>query len=302
MNRLLVPLMSFLAACTLCLTPAHAQSDPVIEHAPLTAIPAGVPAVVSAVVTPGEGATLQTVEVLVRVTDAGTPVRFEMTGSDGSFSASIPVSVFKGVNVFWYSINAVDSQGRISSTRWIRVMILEGAEASSAAEETALNKKKLYWTGAALLLIGGGVALENHNDDGNDGPVSPPPPPQNNGGSRDDDDEDDTACQTQGKATILNLTQTCPVLGVGPSAVAADNIEVFVCADCAGGDLKIQTTWGDPITIANYNNANCSATPILIGKPSGIVPAGSEKISVFLGTTKIGEAAFPENDCGPIDL
>lgn len=292
------------AACmlVLALLPLAARAaDPEIKHVPITTLVRGIPAEIVAEVNAEPGATIVLAEVLVRVTDAGTPVRTPMTASGNSYSATIPLSMIEGVNVFWYSINVRDSQERISSTRWIRVVIVEGADPSkgAAATESGIGKKGWYWAGAALLVGGGAVALENHNDDGNDGgpaPTEPAPAPSN---SQDDDKEEPDsppACQGQGSATILNTTQDC-LLGV--SAVAS-GISITVCATCPGGTLLIQTTWGATQTIPDYNNAHCTA-PIVLEKPVGIFAVNQHMIRVYLNGNLITQAPYPTNLCPAVD-
>jgi len=285
----------FLSASTMSSVRA---ADPVIQHAPVTAAIRAVPVVINAEVTCDPGATITLAEVLVRVTDAGTPVRIPMSASGNSYSATIPVSMIEGVNVFWYSINVKDNLERVSSTRWLRVIIAEGAD-SSGGGKAASNLKKWSWTGAALLLgTGAGVLWEHHNDDGNDGPapVEDTPAPSQGGGPA------KPACQSSGTVNIVNTDPDCGPIAGRPRAALATKIEVSVCTDCNGGTVRVNTTWGgDEVVINNYDNSHCGGSPILIDKPVGSLPLNSEMIRVFVNGKKLAESPFPTSVCPAID-
>jgi len=284
------------------------SNDPSVKHAPITTAVRGVPVEITTVVTAAEGSSLTSVTVLVRVSDAGTPVKVDMAGQDdGSFNAVLPVTMIKNVNVFWYAIDARDSEGRIGGTVWYRVVILDAIDSGGGAGAEAKSWKKAAWIGGGLLAVGGAAAIiANQDDDDNDGENnnvpppkssgSPPPPPKDNSGNDSPD--------------LSGLTNfICNVTGNESAAYenfsrcdGTDDILVLICNTCLNADISATTSWGASDAISGFSNLGCntSVPRLRLPKPPGFPTPGTETVTILVNGVVIDTQVWPplsDNSC-----
>jgi len=285
--------------------------DLAVTHAPVSSAIRGVPVHIAATIETVEGSTVTSAVVLVRLTDAGTPMRTDMGSSeDGIYSAILPVSMFRSVSVFWYAIDARNDLGHVGGTPWMRVVIVDPlAEESGASAGAGASWKKAGLVGAGLLAVGGTVAIiANQDDDDDDGgesaPVNQPPPPKNNpppppssgGGSEPPDLSVLTnfICQVTGNesATYENLSR-CD---------GTDDILILVCNTCRNADIQAQSSWGEVSSITGYSNLGCNtgAPRLRLPKPPGFPTPGTESFTVTVNGVVIDTVVWPplsDNDC-----
>lgn len=285
---------------------------PLVGHVPVTTAVRGVPVDISATLHAQAGSVLTSQTVLVRLTDVGTPMPYSMVGKDGeenAYHAVLPVTAIEGVTVFWYAIDARDSQGRIGGTPWIRVVIIEpiaveGAiapeDAAAAAGGTGGGKTLAIVAGALLLGGGAAVLIENENDDGSGGgdddeDLPPPPsaaPPSNN-----------NPPPPSPPAPPAPTNTPCTGL-TGSESVTYDNlslcdngadIEILVCGTCPNATIEASGNWGESDSITGYNNPSCSPTAqrLLVPKTDGFPTPGSHTLTVFSNGQVIDSIPWP---------
>ena len=287
-------------------------NDLAVNHAPVTSAIRGVPVHITATIETVTGSTVTSAVVLVRLTDAGTPIRTTMGRSgDGVYTAILPVSMFRSVSVFWYALDARNDQGQVGGTPWIRVVIADPLLQDSAAGAAAfMDGKTAGLIGAGLLVAGGTVAIianqddDDKNDGGEPAPVNDPPPPKNNptpppssgGGSEPPDLSGLTnfICQVTGNesATYENLSR----------CESTDDILILVCRTCLNANIQAQSSWGEVSSIAEYSNVGCNTgSPRLrLPKPRGFPTPGTESITVTVNGVVIDTVVWPplsDNDC-----
>lgn len=311
MRTFLLGLCLLLAATT---QPARA-ADPAVTHAPVTTALRGVPVKIAATVEAAPGTTVTSAVVLVRLSDAGTPIRTPLTGSgDGAYSAVLPVSMFRSVSVFWYALDVRDDQDGSAGTPWLRVVIADPIEqgGSGAAAATAFDTKTAGLVAGGLLLAGGAAAvIANQDDDDNDtppanpDPATPPPPPRSGGsgsggGGGGDSPPDlsiltNVVCQTTGRESVTyeNLSR-CEGLA---------DILILVCNTCRNTDIRATASWGEQDQRSDYTNLGCNtgAPRLRIPKPPTSFPnPGSEVINVYVNDVLVDSVVWPplsDNSC-----
>jgi hypothetical protein len=286
-----------------------AANDPSVKHAPITTAVRGVPVEISALVEAAQGSSLTSVTVLVRVSDAGTPLKVDMAGKDdGSFNAVLPVTLIKNVNVFWYAIDARDSEGRIGGTVWYRVVILDAIDTGGGAGAEAKSWKKAAWIGGGLLVAGGAAAIIANQDDDDDngnnntpppepsGSSAPPPPPKENGGN----DSPDLSVLTN---FICNVTGNETASYENFSRCdGVDDILVLVCNTCLNADISATTSWGASDAISGFSNVGCntSVPRLRLAKPRGFPTPGTETVTILVNGVVIDTQVWPplsDNSC-----
>jgi len=293
---------------------------PNIKHVPTTAVVRGAPVNLSAIITPEPGSVLTSQVVLVRLTDAGTPIEHAMEGSavDNAYSVILPVALIKNINVFWYAIDTRDDQGRIGGTIWYRVVIIDpvdirggfvgkgGSESAAAAGLAGgggggggggLGTAGLVAGG--ILIVGGAVAIIENQDDDDDDKKDPPEvlPPEESGGRNDDDDEPSSppVCNgVTGNETVAyeNLS-LCGSFGKG--AKSLDNILILVCYTCPNATISAEGSWEASDQINGFNNPTCSQTApiLLLPKPDGFPTPGTYTITVYANGIEIDQIVWP---------
>lgn len=298
--------LSLLLLMLVAAAPSARAADPTMTHAPVTTALRGVPVKIAATVEAAPGAAVTSAVVLVRLTDAGTPIRTPLTGSgDGAYSAVLPVSMFRSVSVFWYALDVRDDQGGSAGTPWLRVVIADPIEqgGSAAAAAAILDTKTVGLVAGGLLLAGGAAAVianqddDDNNDRGGDpDPSIPPPPPKDNAGSGSDGGDTppdlsiltNVVCQTTGREAVSyeNLSR-CEGL---------DDILILVCNTCRNTDLRATASWGEQDQLADYTNLGCNtgAPRLRIRKPPTAFPApGSEVINVYVNDVLVDSVVWP---------
>ncbi len=283
---------------------------PEVKHAPVTTAVRGIPFEVAATIAAAEGSTVTSATVLVRLTDAGTPIRTPMAaGENGLHSATLPVSMFRSVSVFWYAVEARDQANRIGGTPWIRVVIADAMTKDGAAKAAESDRwKKAAWIGGGLLVAGGAVAIVAANDDDDDKPAEsvPPPatPPPKSGGSSSTDTGGGSPdlsgltnyiCKTTGREAVSyqNLSR----------CEGTDDILILVCYTCLNADIQADGSWGESASLSDYSNVGCnnSAPRLVLRKPARVFPTpGSESITVRVNGTVVATEVWPplsDNDC-----
>ncbi len=286
---------------------------PTITHVPLVTVVRGDPATVVAKIECATGTVLD-VKVYVRVLDAGKPSPIEMTkNSDGLYQAVIPISLIRGINRFWYYLDARgkttpdQAEEGVAQTRWYPVTIVDGATEGGGSGGAAGSKKALYWLLGGAGAVGGAVLWENHNDDGPDHQKPPPmannPPPSNNSNNNDDDEEEED------DDPAPPVTPPCIPTGdaSASSASACDTnspIAVYACSSCPDSLIEISASWG-PVVVVNNYNGGCVAEP----DPAGYLPQppnvpsiseGQFTITVRANGQLLGSIPWPDNgyfDC-----
>ncbi|HMP35769.1 MAG TPA: hypothetical protein PKC67_15645 [Kiritimatiellia bacterium] len=306
--------MKTLLACLLLLaaSPVARAADPTVAHAPVTTALRGVPVKIAATVEPAPGTTVTSAVVLVRLTDAGTPIRTPLTGSgDGAYSAVLPVSMFRSVSVFWYALDLRDDQGGSAGTPWLRVVIADPIEqgGSGAAAASALDAKTVGLVAGGLLLAGGAAVLIANQDDDDDRPANPdpaaPPPPPRSGGSSSGDGGGSSppdlsiltnvVCQTTGRETVSyqNFSR----------CEGTDDILILICNTCRNADIRATASWGEQDQRSDFTNLGCNtgATRLRIPKPITAFPSpGSEVVNVYVNDVLVDSSVWPplsDNDC-----
>lgn len=288
---------------------------PKIKHVPTTAVARGVPVKLVATITPEPGSVLTSQVVLVRLTDAGTPTEHAMqaTSEKDVFSLVLPVSMIKGVNVFWYAIDARDDQGRIGGTIWYRVVIADpvrmgagvyekgGAAAAAAGAGGGAGGGGIGTAGLVVggLLLGGGAAvIIADNDDDDDDPPKVLPP-EETGGRNDDDDNGGSSTPPSCTGVTGSETVSYENLSLCGSfdrgVIAQDNIMILVCYTCPNATIEAVGTWDESDQISGFSNPSCSPTvPILLlPKPDGFPTPGSETITVYANGIQIDQIVWP---------
>jgi hypothetical protein len=276
---------------------------PAVTHAPVSTAVRGVPVHITATIEAATGAPVTSAVVLVRLTDAGTPIRTTMNrGGDGAYTAILPVSMFRSVSVFWYAIDARDAQGEVGGTPWMRVVIADPMtqEGGGGAAAAGVNWKKAGLIGGGLLAAGGAVAIIAAQDDDDDsspaptGTTPPPkntsPPPSSSGGDEPPDLSGLTnvICQTTGRETVSyeNLSR-CEGLA---------DILIRVCFTCVNADIRATASWQEEDIITGFSNVRCSTSvPVLrIRKPPTAFPTpGSETINVYVNDVLVDSVVWP---------
>lgn len=300
LGRSLLVFVAFLATFGLAIQYSGAADDekavdpssPVIGHTPVTTAVRGIPVDITATISAQGGASITSKTVLVKVSDVGTPVNYPLTGagSGGAYNAVIPVSFIKGVSVFWYSISVFDSNGRISGTPWIRVVILDPVEQGGSQGEAGISggqgggsgpaepgaggggsggtgaaggggiETTTFIVGGVLLAGGTAVAIENHGDSKKKSVPEPEPEPQPqpkkpSGGNNESApvvEPEEPPCVTTGSETVMyeNLSFYCDE--------GFFDIMVLVCGTCPDATISATTSWGEMDSIAMYNNDLCN--------------------------------------------
>ena len=265
-------------------------SDPLIGHTPITTAVRGVPITISATLSAQGGASITSQTVMVKVSDVGKPVKYPFTGAGsegGVYNAAIPLSLMKGVSVFWYTINAYDSNGGIASTPWNRVVIIEPVESGSSTESnvgaggsggggsgtdggagsagssgaaggTGISTESATFIAGAILFAGGAaLAIESQSGSSSKegAPEESEPVAKKPGGGSPESAPVDPPCTTvTGSESVMyeNLSFYCDE--------STADILVLVCGTCPDATISATTTWGASDIIAGYNNDSCSPT------------------------------------------
>lgn len=288
---------------------------PTMNHVPLVTIVRGDPALVVAQVACENGEVLK-VQLFVRLTDAGKPTPVDMVRQgDGTYQAIIPIALLRGINRFWYYIDAHgkttpdQAEDGVAQTRWNPVTIVDAVTDGGGAGGGGAggSKKALYWLLGGAGAAGGAVLLENHNDDGPDNQNPPPPannpPPSNNSNNEDDEEEEEEDDSTP------PVNPPCIPTGdaSATSASACDTnspIGIFVCSSCPNSSLEISASWG-PVAIVNNYNGGCEAEPPTaaeLPQPPGVpsISEGQFSITVRANGQILGTIPWPDDsyfDC-----
>lgn len=287
-------------------------NDLVVTHAPVTSAFRGVPVNITATIETAPGSTVTSAVVLVRLTDAGTPIRTAMGRSgEGVYSTILPVSMIRSVSVFWYALDARNDQGHVGGTPWIRVVIADPLmQDSTAGSASFMDWKTAGLIGAGLLAVGGTVAIianqddDNENDGGEPAPVTDPPPPKNNptpppssgDGSKPPDLSGLTnfICQVTGNesATYENLSR----------CESTDDILILICRTCLNANIQAQSSWGEVSSITGYSNVGCNtgAPRLRLPKPRGFPTPGTESFTVTVNGIIVDTVVWPplsDNAC-----
>ena len=284
---------------------ARAEGDgPAVTHAPVSTAVRGVPVHITATIEAAAGAPVTSAVVLVRLTDAGTPIRTPMNrGGDGAYSAVLPVSLFRSVSVFWYAIDVRDARGEMGGTPWMRVVIADPMtqEGGAGAAAAGLSWKKAGLIGGGLLAAGGAVAIVAAQDDDDDdassaptGATPPPksaaPPPSSSGGDEPPDLSGLTnvICRVTGRETVSyeNFSR-CEGLA---------DILIRVCFTCVNADIRATASWEEEDIITGFSNIGCSTSVprLRIRKPQTSFPTpGSETISVYVNDVLVDSVVWP---------
>jgi len=150
---------------------------PLIRHAPLTTVVRGDPATVVAQIECPNGL-IEKSSVHVKVTELGRPFPIAMKPVEppGTYQATVPVSLLKGVARFWYYVEGVSMGAQRTQTHWYPVRIID-AHASSgaagglgsspaAAAASEGGKGTLLWIAGGTVLVGGAaVAVSGSTGD-----------------------------------------------------------------------------------------------------------------------------------------
>ena len=288
---------------------------PTMTHVPLVTVVRGDPATVVASIKCPTGSVLS-VQVFVRITDAGKPTPIDMQGNgDGTYQAVIPISLIRGINRFWYYIDARgkstpdQAEEGVAQTRWYPVTIVDGATEGGGAGGGGVSKKALYWLVGGAGAVGGAVLWENHNDNGGSGGGTPPPagPPSNPPGNNDDEDEEE---EEDSDSPDTPVTPPCIPTGSAEvsSASACDtnsSVDVYLCSSCPNSSIEISASWGPVVNISGYNNESCppdSAPSASLPQPPNVpgVSVGQFSITVRANGVVIATIPWPDGsyfDC-----
>ncbi|HMO52850.1 MAG TPA: hypothetical protein PKE26_17200 [Kiritimatiellia bacterium] len=275
---------------------------PAVKHVPVTTATRGVPVDVSARVDPAPGTTLTSAVVLVRITDLGKPVSVPMTPGEepGFYHAVVPVTMIRGISVFWYALDIRDDTGAAGGTPWIRVVIgdailTEGGVAAVEGGSAGGISSKNAWI-AGGLLVGAGAAAVLLLDDDDDkkqptsgAPVSPPAPASS--GTKKPTSAPKpaapTACITTGSETLAY-----------EDLEACDNgnpIRILICGACPDANVRVNASWGASDTINGYNNPNCSVSGprLTLAKPDDFPEPLTESFTVYANNAVIATVPWP---------
>ncbi len=278
--------------------------DLAVTHAPVSSAIRGVPVNITATIETAAGSAVTSSVVLVRLTDAGTPIRTALNRSaDGAYTAILPVSMFRSVSVFWYAIDARNDLGHVGGTPWMRVVIADSlTQEAGVGTAAGVSWKKAGLIGAGLLAVGGTVAIvANQDDDDNNGgepaPVNQPPPPKNNPPPPPDSGGGNTPPDLSGLTNIIcqvtgNESATYENLSLCESN---DDILILVCNTCRNADIQAQASWGEVSSISGYSNLGCNtgAPRLRLAKPPGFPTPGSENITVTVNGVVIDTVVWP---------
>lgn len=310
-------------------------SGPIIGHTPVTTTVRGVPVEIHATIEAQGGASITSKTVLVKISDVGTPVKYPLTGagSGGAHNAVIPVSFIKGVTVFWYSINVFDSNGGLSGTPWIRVVIVEPIEAGGNQAEGSVGggggsgggdgtpaggtgggsggsgtvgggsgstiETATFVVGGVLLAGGTAVLVDNHGSKNKKAPEPEPEP------------EPEPPTKKKPKDPVVPPVEEPPCVTTGSEAVTYDNLSLYcqqpfgpitilVCGTCPDATISATSSWGEMDEIQNYNNDVCNPQgPLLsLQQPDDqggktFFNPGDETITVFANGVQIDQIVWP---------
>lgn len=283
---------------------------PKIKHVPVTAVARGVPVNIAATITPEPDSVLTSKVILVRLTDFGTPTEHEMKGSDkdNAYGAVLPISLFDGIDVFWYAIDARDDQGRIGGTIWIRVVIVDPAHVGAAAligggggSGAGGGWGTAGIVAGGILLAGGTVAIIDQASDENKDDPPDVSPPEETGGRNDGDDDDEKSGSNPPACTGVTGSETvsyenlslCGSFGKG--AQTPDDIVIHVCYTCPNATISAEGSWEAADLIEGFNNPTCSPTApvLLLTKPEGFPTPGTYTINVYANGILIDSIVWP---------
>lgn len=294
---------------------------PTLNHVPLVTVVRGDPALVVAQVACEKGEVL-TVRVFVRLADAGKPTSIDMERQgDGSYQAVIPIALVRGINRFWYYIDArgkttpdQEEEG-VAQTRWNPVNIVDAATDSGGAGGGGAGgggKKALYWLLGGAGLVGGAVILENHNDNGGGGSGNPPPSTLSPTTNQRDDDEEEEEEEDEDEETsrptptptpkLKNVKKEdpnpipvppgpppCVLTGQEgyfvPDGTACDTNELIginVCRACPNALVEVITSWGAFASVAGWNDDSCEGTAVSLPQPPGVPSVSVGQFSISI--------------------
>ncbi len=303
---------------------------PLMDHVPLSVVPRGVPASVSADVSCPSGQ-VASVTLYVRVTDAGKPTSHAMNGEgDGTYQALVPLSLIQGVERFWYYLDArgapAEQGGQeeaVAQTRWHAVTIVEAVDPSSSSKGLSWKKAGLWGGGAGLLAL---LLLNRDDDDSEPEPLPSEPEPD---GGRDDEedeeDEDDEApapAATGGDTPVTTTPEEvdepevvvdspCTLTGSEAATLSstspcdASDMEIRICNTCTNVTIEATATLGESSSATGYSGESCAPTApaaLLLPKPE-VFPQTAESytIEVRVNGTVISSTPWPStqelSDC-----
>lgn len=283
-------------------------ASPVIDHVPVTKAVRGVPAHIVATIE-SVGSTLTSVVTQVRLAPAGTPTDFKMVrGEKNAFDAEIPVTLFRGVNRFWYSISAWDSESNVSSTVWLPVRVVDGANVEKAGAGGSLFASKRFWIGAGALVAAGvttAVLLDDDDDGEEPEPIvdatpapTPKPAPAPKSPSKPKPTPEPPAPE--------------PCIVTGAEVVSFDQgsldpfnsrpILLWVCNTCTTAAIRAVGSWGQEVNNASYVNPDCDPlNELQLPKPvsTSLPNPGQYTIDVFANSVLISTTNWPPPGSGP---
>lgn len=265
-------------------SPGQAMGDtgPTVRHVPETAAVSGAPFPVACQIILPDGRMVTSAVVLVRLTDAGTPVKVPLQPGteEAMYQATIPFTMFKGLSVFWYSIDVWDDSGESGGTPWIRVIVAEPVNPKDPS--TKLLGGKAGWVAGGVLLAGGSTAALLDDDD------SPRPPP-----------EDPPAEEKKKPKPCTTPTGNETVEYTNLEGCGFEPILIQVCGTCENATIRAEATWEQVDEIVGYNNPACSPTgPVLtLPKPEPFPGPEAHTISVYVNGVLIATQPWPVIDC-----
>lgn len=297
---------------------------PTMTHVPLVTVVRGDPATVVATIECPTG-TVLSVQVFLRITDAGKSTPIDMEGKgDGTYQAVIPISLIRGINRFWYYIDARgkstpdQAEEGVAQTRWYPVTIVDGG-ANSGGAGGAIGggsaggggggNNTLLWILAGAGAVGGGVLLENHNDDGGSGggappPGNPPPVPSGNNDEDDEDEEEEASAPPEPPAPAPCIPTGSAYASSASACDTNSTIEIYVCSSCPDSFIEISASWGPSISFGGYNGGCQSEPPPAadLPQPPGVpsVTVGQYSITVRANGVVIDTISWPDSgysDC-----
>lgn len=288
-----------------------------MNHVPLVTVVRGDPAAVVAQIECETG-TVSTVQVFVRITDAGKPTPIEMTRQgDGTYQAIIPIALIRGINRFWYYIDARgmttpdQAEEGVAQTRWNPVTIVDAVTDGGGAGG---GRKVLYSIVGVAGVAGGAVLLEHHNDDGGSGGGTPPPTTTRKPGSnRNDDDDDDDDDDKESNEQPVVIEEVPPPSGCaltgnegysvspGTACDTVTPIDVYVCRTCPNSTIQVTASWGPVVGVAGWNDELCETVAVTLPQPPGVPSISVGQFSIEIRINGLLYTTVPWPDSSYLD-
>ncbi len=267
---------------------------PQLVHQAISTAIRGVPVELFATVTCPEGS-VDEVLLQIRVTDAGKPKSFKMKpGRDGSYSATVPLPLIKGLARFWYYIDArgknADGEPVVAQTIWHVVTITDPANLSQGGAGGAEPQRvPFYWFAGGAAAVGAGFAISHENRGHSDASAQKNDSSQSQASTRHDNAQHSSrskssqnssgggggggGCVTTGSETIgLSFSSPC---------VGQEEIVIAISGFCPGANFTVSSTWGESASLANAAGPTATLNllkPMPPGPPHP--PANSETVTI----------------------